>query len=92
PELFGFYIDDKDIYLPISTHGIEVDEEVEDLANFAKQYGISYKLLKYFNPWLRQNYLKNKKKKTYIIKIPNSPYNTTHEKIVLGRNGIITNN
>ncbi len=92
PELFGFYIDDKDIYLPISTHGIEIDEEVEDLADFGKQNGISYKLLKYFNPWLRQNYLKNKKKKTYIIKIPNSPYNTTHEKIVLEKSGIITNN
>ncbi len=92
PELFGFYIDNEDLYLPIATHGITVNDEVEDFANFAKQNGISYKLLKYFNPWLRQNYLKNKKKKTYIIKIPNSPYNATHEKIVLERNGIITNN
>lgn len=92
PEAYGFYLDEIDMYLPISTQNIMVDYEIEDLADFAKQQGISYKILKYFNPWLRQNYLKNKKKKTYYIKIPESPYNITHEEIILNRNGIITNN
>ena len=92
PELYGFYIDDEDIYLPITTHDVIVNNKVDDFADFAKQNGISYKVLKYFNPWLRQNYLKNKKKKTYIIKIPDQPYNLTHEKLILGRNGILTKN
>ncbi len=92
PEAYGFYLDNSDIYLPIKTHNIIIDDKVDDLADFAKQNGISYKILKYFNPWLRQNYLKNKKKKTYYIKIPESPYNITHEDLILGRNGIITNN
>jgi hypothetical protein len=26
--------------------------------------------LKYFNPWLRQSFLKNPGKKSYLIKIP----------------------
>jgi hypothetical protein len=92
PELYGFYIDNDDIYLPVSTRDIIVKDNIDDFADFAKQNGISYKLLKYFNPWLRQNYLKNKKKKTYIIKIPNQPYNLTHEKLILGRSGILTKN
>jgi len=92
PELYGFYIDNKDIYLPITTHDIIVKDKIDDLADFAKQNEISYKLLKYFNPWLRQNYLKNKKKKTYVIKIPEQPYNITHEKLILGKSGILTKN
>ena len=92
PELYGFYIDDADIYAPIATYDVIIKDKVDDFAVFAKQNGISYKILKYFNPWLRQSYLKNKKKKTYNIKIPQAPYNTTHERLILERNGIITNN
>ena len=92
PELYGFYVDEADNYAPIATHNVVVNGKVEDFAVFANQYGISYKILKYFNPWLRQNYLKNRKKKSYNIKIPYAPYNKTHEKLILERNGIITNN
>ncbi len=92
PELYGFYIDDKDHYPPIATYNIVVNNNIDDLADFAKQNGISYKLLKYFNPWLRQKNLKNKKKKTYFIKIPYPPYNLTYEKLILKKNGIITDN
>ena len=92
PELYGFYIDNDDIYLPATTHNVVIDSKIDDFADFAKQNGISYKLLKYFNPWLRQNYLKNKKKKTYNIKIPEQPYNITHEKLILGKSGILTKN
>jgi hypothetical protein len=92
PELYGFYIDNTDVYTPIVTNDVTVNGKVDDFAVFAEENGISYKLLKYFNPWLRQSYLKNKKNKTYTIKIPQSPYNTTHESLILERNGIITNN
>ena len=91
-ESYGFYIDERDIYLPIATHNVKVDNKIDDLADFAKDNGISYKILKYFNPWLRQNYLKNRKKKTYYIQIPEAPYNMTHEEIILNQNGIIINN
>lgn len=92
PELYGFYIDESDIYPSIPTHEILVDGKIENLADFAKLNGISYKLLKYFNPWLRQNYLKNRKKKTYYVTIPEAPFNMTHESLVLKNNGIINNN
>ncbi len=91
PEAYGFYIEESDVYLPIKTHDIIIDNKVDDLADLAHANGISYKILKYFNPWLRQNYLKNKKNKTYYIQIPDAPYNITHEEIILNQNGIITN-
>ena len=81
PEEYGFYINDDDYYRPIPTHKIAVSTKVNSWAEFARQYGLSYKLFKYFNPWLRQTYLKNRKKKTYEISIPDPPYDITHEDI-----------
>jgi hypothetical protein len=40
------------------------------LAAFAGQVGINYKLLKYFNPWLRTDALINPEGKKYMLKIP----------------------
>ncbi len=79
PESFGFYLNPDDFYQPIPVHTVEVTGRIDSWGNFAKQHGISYKLLKYFNPWLRQPWLKNKKKKTYIIRIPDPPYDRTYE-------------
>ena len=79
PEAFGFYLESGDYYMPIPYHTVEVSDRVDSWADFAKSHGISYKLLKYFNPWLRQPYLKNKKKKTYVIRIPDPPYDRTYE-------------
>ena len=87
PESYGFYIDENDVYLPIPTHSVIVNDEVESWADFADNYGLSYKLLKYFNPWLRQSSLRNRKKNTYIIQIPDPPFDLTHEEIVLKKNG-----
>jgi hypothetical protein len=88
PESYGFYLDESEVYLPIPTHSVVVDTKVESWADFAKEYGLSYKLLKYFNPWLRQTNLRNRKNKTYLIQIPDPPYDLTHEDIVLKKNGI----
>lgn len=79
PEAYGFYLTEKDYYQPIPTKVVEVKRSVDSWAEFAKEQGITYKLLKYFNPWLRQKDLKNKKKKTYFIEIPEAPYNMTHK-------------
>ncbi len=70
PDKYGFYFRITDLYQPIETYTIEINSEVKDFADFAKKNGINYKILKYFNPWLRKNYLTNSKKSKYIIKIP----------------------
>lgn len=70
PEKFGFELTEKDYYKPIETKEITLKGSVKDFADYAKSKGINYKVLKTFNPWLRTNYLKNKKHKVYKIKIP----------------------
>jgi len=88
PETYGFYINKDQCYPSIPYHMIEVSGRIEHWADFAKEHGISYKILKYFNPWLRQTDLKNRRNKTYFIKIPNAPYDLTHEELILKQNGL----
>jgi membrane-bound lytic murein transglycosylase D len=70
PELYGFYIDKKDLYPPFKYTELKVDSSIPDLAVFAKKNKTNYKVLKIFNPWLRDSALTVKKKTSYIIKIP----------------------
>jgi membrane-bound lytic murein transglycosylase D len=70
PERYNFAIADKDKYPVIKTKEVEITGKVESFADFAKQHGTNYKLLKYFNPWLRDNYLSNSSGKKYKVKIP----------------------
>ncbi len=70
PEHFGFKFRHKDLYPQIPVYKIELDTAVTDFAIFAQNIGINYKMLKTFNPWLRENFLTNKNKKTYYLKIP----------------------
>lgn len=67
---YGFVVRPQDLYSPLKYTTVKVDSAVTDFAVFAKERGISYKLLKLHNPWLRQNYLKNKQRKSYTLKIP----------------------
>ncbi len=70
PEDYGFNIRKVDLYEPLDYKTISLDSTVNDFAVYAQEYDISYKILKYFNPWLRQSYLKNTSNKSFEIKIP----------------------
>jgi hypothetical protein len=70
PERYNFIIGDEERYPFIETKEVEINGKVEDFADFAKKHNINYKLLKDFNPWLRQTYLTNSSGKKYVIKIP----------------------
>ncbi len=74
PEKYGFHLDKEDYYPVVPTFDVKVDSAISDFNSFADSYGIHYKLLKYFNPWLRETFLTNINKKTYIIKIPEKGY------------------
>ncbi len=69
PQKYGFKFRQSDLYEEIPTKKIKVTGSINDLAAWAKQHGINYPILKEFNPWLRDNVLKNKHKKTYYIKV-----------------------
>ena len=74
PTKYGFYFRPQDLYSPDVFKTIEVDHEIKNLADFAYENNINYKILKLLNPWLRQAQLSNPKGKVYSIKIPTEGY------------------
>ncbi len=70
PKKYGFYFVEEELYPQIETKELKVNYPIKDLVKFAEGNGINYKMLKIFNPWLRENFLTNRAKKTYLIKIP----------------------
>ena len=70
PGKYNFKISDEEKYPLINTKTVEINGPVANFADFAAENGVSYKLLKDFNPWLRDNKLTNSSGKTYKIKIP----------------------
>ena len=65
PEQYGFNIRKKDLYQPLEFKVITIDSSISSFPQFASDHNISYKILKYFNPWLREAYLKNSSVTTY---------------------------
>jgi hypothetical protein len=74
PTDYGFFLREKDFYPPIPVKTVVVDKDIKSLVDFALQHNISYKVLKLFNPWLRERSLKVSKGKTYTISIPEDIY------------------
>jgi len=70
PQNYGFKFRKRDLYPLIPVKEIVLDTAVTDFASYAEKYNTNYKMLKYFNPWLRDSFLTNKYKKTYTLKIP----------------------
>lgn len=71
PSEFGFYIGSADKYPPFDEiDWVEVDTPIQNLGDFASDHGISYRMLKVYNPWLIDNSLKSVGSKTYQIAIP----------------------
>jgi membrane-bound lytic murein transglycosylase D len=70
PRQFGFQLEEEDYYPAIPLYEVKIDSSIANLAEFAGRYSINYKILKFFNPWLRDNFLTNEAGKTYLIKIP----------------------
>jgi membrane-bound lytic murein transglycosylase D len=74
PTKYGFHYRLKDLYMPPETYTVKVDTAISDLALFAEKHGVNYKILKIFNPWLRETHLNNKSRKEYTIEFPKSGY------------------
>jgi hypothetical protein len=70
PEDFGYYIDENQHYDLIENYyEMQITESIPSLGDFAHKYGTTYRLLKYYNPWLIDSKL-TVKNNTYVIKIP----------------------
>lgn len=82
PVFYGFNIKAEDYYPSFETYTITVDTSITDIAEFSFQHDINYKVMKLFNPWLRDNFLTNKSGKTYEIVLPNKK----HLNALMGKN------
>ena len=70
PEKYGFVFEKEDLYNLTPTRIIEVNTPIANIAQYSKDLGINYKIMKLHNPWLRENTLENKSGKAYQLKIP----------------------
>jgi membrane-bound lytic murein transglycosylase D len=71
PKEYGFNISEDQLYPEEPVEIVEVDKTIPDLANYALENGINYKILKRHNPWLRKNTLTIKSSnKVYHLKVP----------------------
>ncbi len=71
PQTYGFQIDPRHLYSQDSVQYVEVNSSIKDLVEFAKESGTTYKQIKRYNPWLRDDQL-TVRNKTYQIAIPTS--------------------
>ena len=70
PEDYGFNIAEAEKYAPLDNYYIvQVDSTINNLGAFAQKHGTSYRMLKIYNPWLR-DYKLTVKKNRYLLKIP----------------------
>lgn len=70
PSTYGFYLEEGDLYQPLTDYEeIEVSKSVTSWAEFAEEHGVSYRILKVYNPWLRDSKL-TVLKNTYKVKVP----------------------
>ena len=74
PDRYGFVLNKEDYYQPIPVRKLTLDTAIGNLASFAKDQSINYKILKLHNKWLIENHLNNKSRKQYEIAIPEAGY------------------
>lgn len=66
----GYVLPEEERYDPVPTKTVVVTRSIPNLTVFAKQHGTTYKMLKWYNPWLRSRSLSTRAGKTYEIVLP----------------------
>ena len=69
-EKYGFIIDDSDYYHIPNLNEITIDTAIHNIADFAINLNLNYKIIKQFNPWILGNKISNTNAKKYTLKIP----------------------
>jgi len=70
PSKYGFNLTEEDYYYLPEFKEIEVQEDIKDLASWARQHDSNYKSLKLYNPWLLDRNLNVGRGKSYTIRLP----------------------
>jgi len=66
----GFVVMPPDAYKPYRVRQLQVTETIPDLEQFCIDHNITYRTLKWFNPWMRGHSLTIKNGKGYTIDMP----------------------
>ncbi|MDQ6814688.1 MAG: lytic transglycosylase domain-containing protein [Bacteroidota bacterium] len=66
----GFMVDNTNGYKPYEMRSVTVTSTIPNLAEWATANGTNYKMLKLFNPWLRDRSLKVAAGKSYEVRLP----------------------
>jgi len=74
PDRYNFAMPQSEMYQTLPVKTVDVTTSIPDLAVFAKEQGINYKILKIHNPWLRDRKLDVATGKGYILEIPLKGY------------------
>lgn len=70
PTRYGYSIKADQLYQPLDCDTIVVAETVPDWVQWSKSQGITYSLLREYNPWIRATSLPNPNNKSYLVRIP----------------------
>ena len=71
PGDFGYFLEDQHKYNHAGNlKTLKMTSSIPDLADFAHQHATTYRLLKYYNPWLISKKLTIAPGKEYTIKVP----------------------
>ncbi|MEL6667634.1 MAG: lytic transglycosylase domain-containing protein [Bacteroidota bacterium] len=71
PRAYGFYLNEEDYYPPLNDYRTEeVTETINNLGDWASEQGVSYRMLKVYNPWLVDSRLAVGRDQVYQIKVP----------------------
>lgn len=74
PEAYGYKIQKAELYEPFRTRNVTIKETIDNLADWAVQTGINYKILLKLNPWLLTNRL-TVKNRVFKLMIPTKNFN-----------------
>ncbi len=69
PKKYGYDLNTIELFEPYMTKEVQVNDEIKDLAIWAKQKGINYKILIRLNPWIKANRLP-KRTGGYVLLLP----------------------
>ncbi|MDX2360493.1 MAG: lytic transglycosylase domain-containing protein [Crocinitomicaceae bacterium] len=69
-EAYGFNSEELELYEPIQTRSIEVNETIENLKHWAVENGSNYRKLRILNPWIIGNKLTCKEGEVLTIELP----------------------
>lgn len=70
PAKYGFALNADQLYHPREVTIEEVSGPVESWADWARDHGINYRILRDENPWITAPKLTNKNGKTYKVRVP----------------------